>query len=211
MIRDQIDAAAVCLARVIFPNWITTSDGYLLPTARLVPHLLSLSRPCLACAIVSMLATKVWPWWIVMMIVLMGITDKLDGSVARWCGCDGAFGKAMDSTCDKISVVIIMIALKPLIWTPVFWSLIVVECALQIHLSAKSFLAWRSDKTKQLELLTNNYGRAKLIIELVALGELVVFGISDPGLLVGNLLLGTAAMLAIGSLLSKLVNSNTKK
>ncbi len=203
MVQHYLESAAISLIRVAAPRFLTTPEGYVLPTARLLPHLLSISRPALALVIVWLLAIEANWGWAVLVLAGAGATDKLDGSLARWCGCSSAFGQGLDSTCDKIMLVILLIALGPLVWVGVFWALVLAEAALFLLLTIRAGRAWSRGELDQLKLQTNDYGRWKVGIEFIALALLLTWGTSLASL--GNLLLAQAALLASGSLVGKLV------
>ncbi len=86
-----------------------------------IPNLLSYFRIVLIPFIVWMYLIE-QPYWALALVVLSGITDIVDGYVARKFNMVTDFGKALDPLADKVTQGVIMIALifnHPLMWMPV--------------------------------------------------------------------------------------------
>lgn len=78
-----------------------------------LPNILTLSRVPLMFAVVGLMYAQI-PWaataafWL---FIVAGLTDWLDGKIARSRGIVSAFGRFMDSVLDKVLVIGVMIAL----------------------------------------------------------------------------------------------------
>lgn len=68
-----------------------------------IPNLLSLFRLCLIPLIVWLYVVKQNPYLTLLVLVLSGITDVVDGIIARRCGMVSDFGKALDPVADKLT------------------------------------------------------------------------------------------------------------
>lgn len=73
-----------------------------------LPNLLSLSRILLAALFPLTLAH---PWWSFAVLAVAGLTDVLDGWLARRSHRAGALGSAVDAIADKLFVLCIVLAL----------------------------------------------------------------------------------------------------
>ena len=169
---------------------------------RVVPHLLSLSRVGLAVVIWRLLLVPASLWVIVALFILAMITDRLDGTWARLYGGETTFGQMLDPFCDKLFLVILLLAFLPLIWWPVFWLLIGLELALALtpllsHLN-DDYRWFRSG----IAIRANRWGKTKFVCECVALSLLIVFGATLGAL--ANLILALACPLALLSVTKKL-------
>ncbi len=86
-----------------------------------IPNLLSFFRIFLIPFIVWMYFIE-QPYWALALVVLSGVTDVVDGYVARTFNMVTDIGKALDPIADKVTQGVIMIALIvhfPLMWIPV--------------------------------------------------------------------------------------------
>ncbi len=104
-----------------------------------IPNILSFFR-------IALIPFIVWlylidqPYWALALVVLSGLTDIVDGYVARKFNMVTDFGKAIDPIADKVTQGVIMIALVvnfPLMWLPI--GIMVVKEALAFTLRLIAF------------------------------------------------------------------------
>lgn len=68
-----------------------------------IPNVLSLFRLCLIPVIVWLYIIREDYFWTLMILILSGITDIVDGIIARKCNMISDFGKAFDPIADKLT------------------------------------------------------------------------------------------------------------
>lgn len=68
-----------------------------------VPNVLSFFRLCLIPIIVWLYISKEDYFWTLMVLLLSGLTDVVDGIIARKCNMISDFGKAFDPIADKLT------------------------------------------------------------------------------------------------------------
>ena len=68
-----------------------------------VPNVLSFFRLCLIPIIVWLYISKEDYFWTLMVLLLSGLTDVVDGIIARKCNMISDFGKAFDPVADKLT------------------------------------------------------------------------------------------------------------
>lgn len=86
-----------------------------------VPNILSFFRLALIPLIIWMYCVEKSPLWTLGIIILSGITDVVDGAIARHFNMITDFGKALDPIADKLTQIAILICLLfrfPLMWLP---------------------------------------------------------------------------------------------
>ena len=76
-----------------------------------VPNVLSLFRLLLIPVIVWLYTVKKDPVWTVAVLVLSGVTDIVDGIIARKCHMISDFGKAFDPVADKLTQIAMLFCL----------------------------------------------------------------------------------------------------
>src|ERR1700722_6206154 len=100
---------------------------------------------------------------------LAGLTDFLDGKIARRRGLITNFGKLMDPLADKILICSAFIAFVGLGWMPAWMVVIIVARGLAI--TGLRLLA----ASKNLVLAAEGYGKHKTISQIVAILAILVF------------------------------------
>ena len=76
-----------------------------------IPNLLSFFRLLLIPVIIWLYAEKQDPLWACAFLVLSGITDVVDGIIARRCHMISDFGKALDPVADKLTQIAMLFCL----------------------------------------------------------------------------------------------------
>ena len=76
-----------------------------------IPNILSLFRLLLIPVIVWLYVVKENPVWTTVMLTLSGVTDIVDGIIARKCHMVSNFGKAFDPVADKLTQIAMLFCL----------------------------------------------------------------------------------------------------
>jgi len=76
-----------------------------------IPNLLSLFRICLIPVIVWLYCVKENYLWTTITLVISGLTDVVDGFIARRFGMISDFGKAFDPVADKLTQIVTLYCL----------------------------------------------------------------------------------------------------
>ena len=76
-----------------------------------IPNLLSLFRLLLIPVVVWLYTVKHDPLWTCVILVLSGITDVVDGIIARKCHMVSDLGKALDPVADKLTQIAMLFCL----------------------------------------------------------------------------------------------------
>lgn len=126
-----------------------------------LPNILSISRvlilPFVWCAVHT--GTKQSLFWATILILVMFITDMLDGYIAKRYKLTTKLGRILDHVCDKISVAVVMLIVVVYFDFPL-WVFLVVAVRDLINLLANSLFTLRSR-----EVLRPNYtGKMSFII-----------------------------------------------
>lgn len=105
---------------------------------KLIPHLLSASRIALCLPLLLMDAMTI-PFWV--LYLTAGLTDMIDGFLARRCGVESLFGARLDSFSDFVFVITVGYKLFPwLILPTVLWMLIVLIAIVKIVNAVSSYV-----------------------------------------------------------------------
>lgn len=86
-----------------------------------IPNILSFFRLALIPLIIWLYLVKKSPEWTIAAIILSGVTDIIDGFIARHFHMVTDFGKALDPAADKltqIAIIICLVSRFPLMWIP---------------------------------------------------------------------------------------------
>lgn len=108
---------------------------------------------------VAMLFIDVFSAAFYVIYTLSGISDVLDGAVARATGTSTEFGKKMDSAADMLFYVVMMVRVFPELWEvfPVWlWGIIAVYCILRIVIYV--YVAWKYHCFASLHTYLNKLG-----------------------------------------------------
>lgn len=76
-----------------------------------IPNVLSFFRLCLIPVIVWLYCVEEDSLWTMLVLILSGVTDVVDGIIARRCGMVSDFGKAFDPVADKLTQIAMLFCL----------------------------------------------------------------------------------------------------
>lgn len=139
------------------------------------PNLLTLSRVPLVFVIVGLLHLPVSGMGTVAFVIFIlgGLTDWLDGYLARKQGIVSDFGKLMDALTDKIFILGLLVSLLAIGMIPVSWGL---PCVLLILSREFMITGLRLVAANKGEVLAaEQSGKFKTVIQILAVG-LLLFG-----------------------------------
>ena len=165
-----------------------------------LPNLLTLSRICVIPVILALLffPNPLNRWIALILFAFAGLTDFLDGYLARHRGEVSAFGRFLDPIADKLlvaSVIMILVAidqLEGLIVVPA----IVILCREILVSGLREYLA-----EIQVPLPVSRLAKWKTVLQMIALGFLVVGDSAGPAGwpvdVIGNTGLWIAAVLTL--------------
>ncbi len=86
-----------------------------------IPNILSFLRLALIPLIIYLYIFENSPEWTMLVLIISGITDIIDGIIARKCNMVTDFGKALDPVADKVTqgaVLLCLLTRFPLMWIP---------------------------------------------------------------------------------------------
>ena len=143
-----------------------------------VPNYLTLGR-ILLIPIVMVLLTKISPeksdsynymigWIASGIFILGGLSDLVDGYLARKFNIDSIFGKYFDPLADKLMVLAVMVMLIPLHRIPAW--MVVIFIAREIGITALRGIA----SAEGLEMPADQWGKKKTVLQTIALVALMV-------------------------------------
>jgi cardiolipin synthase len=158
-----------------------------------IPNLLSLSRLPLGLMVIFLINSPIRLYAIFTIFVVAGITDFLDGYLARKWNQTSKIGRRLDPACDKAFVVEVLIAVWGRAWAPLAWGLVGIEAFFLLIAAVGYHKQANEEEAKPTEL-----GKWKMAVECASLGAFVL------GLVpLGNRLLAAAIVLAIASGIQK--------
>ncbi len=136
--------------------------------------------------------------------IVAGITDWLDGWIARRYGMTSAFGAFLDPVADKLMVAIALILIvqrNPDVWLAVSSAVIIGR-----EITVSALREWMAELGEGARVRVAWTGKIKTILQMVAIGFLLyrepLLGL--PVLTIGIVLLVAAAVLTIVSMISYL-------
>jgi len=165
-----------------------------------LPNLLTLSRIGVTPILLALLYfhSPVTRWIALVLFASAGLTDYLDGYLARHRGEVSAFGRILDPIADKLlvsSVIVILVAIdqiQGLVVVPA----IVILCREILVSGLREYLA-----EVQVAMPVSRLAKWKTVLQMVALGFLVVGDEAGPDILavdaIGNTGLWVAAVLTL--------------
>ena len=112
-------------------------------------------------------------WLILLLAILIGLSDFLDGKIARYFNIKSTFGSALDRLRDKIFICPTLVILLCHYWEKTFQSfflatlnaaLIIVVILIEILL----FIVWFFSIIKKLDSASNYYGQVKMFLQFMA-------------------------------------------
>ncbi len=137
-----------------------------------LPNLLTLSRVPFLFAIVALMLAE-WPAAASLALVfffLAGITDWLDGAIARRQGLVSDFGKLMDALTDKILVVGLMIAIVAFGLAPAYTVfLVLLVLSREFLITGMRMMA----VTRGIVVAAEKAGKQKTVTQIIAVGLLL--------------------------------------
>ncbi|TVS12311.1 MAG: CDP-diacylglycerol--glycerol-3-phosphate 3-phosphatidyltransferase [Wenzhouxiangella sp.] len=136
--------------------------------------------------------------------IVAGITDWLDGWIARRYGMTSAFGAFLDPVADKLMVAVALILIvqrNPDVWLAVPAAVIIGR-----EITVSALREWMAELGEGARVRVAWTGKFKTILQMVAIGFLLyrepLLGL--PVLTIGTVLLVAAAVLTILSMISYL-------
>lgn len=133
LFRPLIDRIAKKLARIgLTPNLTT-----------LIMLILSL-----ICFLLLFIAKIEWLFGI--FVFLIGIFDGLDGAIARFLNEESKFGGFLDSIADRISEIIIFLAILLSFWNQRLWGLIDINFIIYVSLGASLFISYARARAQNI-------------------------------------------------------------
>lgn len=145
--------------------------SFLVPIVLNLPNLLTLSRVPLTFIVVALMYQS-WPGAATLAFVLFvgaGISDWLDGYIARKQGIVSNFGKFMDALTDKIFVIGLMVAFVAIYHNPIWIVLALITLCREFMVSGMRMLA----SSKGVVVAADRGGKAKTLTQLIAIGFLL--------------------------------------
>jgi cardiolipin synthase len=147
----------------------------------------------------AVLGYGLWLRWVAFAIfVVAGITDVLDGYVARAWGQQSTFGRMLDPIADKllVSSCLLMLAVDETIKGPALWAAIVILCREILVSGLREYLA-----ELRVSVPVTALAKWKTFLQLVAVGFLIAGEAGDQILpvttLTGVVLLWLSAILTL--------------
>ncbi|ODN66902.1 CDP-diacylglycerol--glycerol-3-phosphate 3-phosphatidyltransferase [Methylophaga muralis] len=171
-----------------------------------LPNLLSLLRVLLIPVLVALYfapgpnATI----WATMIFVLAGITDWLDGYLARRMNLTSPFGAFIDPVADKLIVVVALLLI--LYKSPVWFILLPVIVIVFREITISALREWMAEIGARHVVQVSSVGKWKTTFQMIAIGCLIfykpLFGL--PVFEIGVALLYVAALLTLTSMITYL-------
>lgn len=166
-----------------------------------VPNALSLMRLVLVPLVVALIGQGQW-FWAFVLFVLCGVTDAIDGFVAKRFGMQTELGSYLDPIADKALLISIYITLALKDVLPDWLAIVVVSRDLMII--GGVILAWILDKPIPINPLW--LGKANTVVQILFASmklAFLAFGISSPLFLtVGMALVTLLTLVSMGAYLA---------
>jgi len=171
-----------------------------------LPNLLSLLRVLLIPVLVILYfaPNPSAPIWATVVFVLAGITDWLDGYLARRMDLSTPFGAFIDPVADKLIVVVALLLI--LYKSPVWFILLPVIVIVFREITISALREWMAEIGARHVVQVSSIGKWKTTFQMIAIGCLIfykpLFGL--PVFEIGVGLLYVAALLTLTSMISYL-------
>ena len=172
-----------------------------------VPNLLTLLRVALIPVIVFLYCLPVDGVYAATVFLLAGLTDWLDGYLARSLAQSSRFGEVLDPVADKLMVVVALVLLvsdrqladsllAPLIFT------LVAAVVIGREIAVSALREWMAEMGERGVVAVGNLGKIKTTIQIIAITLLLSKGnLGDlPSLIVGEILFYAAGGLTLWSM-----------
>ena len=176
-----------------------------------VPNLLTLLRIALIPFIVVLYLTGASGIWIAGIFLLTSATDWLDGFLARRMNQVSPFGEFLDPVADKLMITVVLVmlvsdrqVLNATLNPGVFTVVTAIIIGREIAISA--LREWMAEIGSRTRVAVNQLGKVKTTVQMIAI-TLLLYQYDlwmVPVFRVGEVLLYTAAMLTLWSMISYL-------
>jgi len=190
---------------MLFSGMTTTTNPTSSARAFALPNLLTYGRIAAVPIVVgcmylqSILEAGLWLRWVALFVfITAGLTDVLDGYVARAWGQQSSFGRMLDPIADKllVSSCLLMLAADGTIRGWALWAAIVILCREILVSGLREYLAELRVKVQVTRL-----AKWKTFLQLLAVGFLIAGEAGDLILpitsLIGLMLLWLSALLTL--------------
>ena len=171
------------------------------------PNLLTLFRMALIPVVVALYFMPIAGVYVTAVFLLAGLTDWLDGYLARRLEQTSQFGAFLDPVADKLVVAVILVLLvsdSDVLGRVVSQKLFIVAIAVIIgrEIAVSALREWVAQSGVQPSIAVSALGKVKTTVQIIAIA-LLLYGedlIGFPTLLVGELMLYVASALTIWSM-----------
>jgi cardiolipin synthase len=166
-----------------------------------IPNALSLMRLVLVPLVVALIGQGQW-FWAFALFVLCGVTDAIDGFIAKRYGMQTELGSYLDPIADKALLISIYVTLALKDVLPDWLAIVVVSRDLMII--GGVILAWIVDRPIPINPLW--LGKANTVVQILFAAmklAFLAFGISSPLFLaVGMMLVTLLTLVSMGAYLA---------
>lgn len=167
-----------------------------LRTVWTIPNVISVLRLLILLPLTVVFLLQNWYLWALISLAALGLTDWLDGFLARSLGQISEFGKTLDPIADRLSVVVVVGALSVLRIVP--WQFVATILSVDVILSIATVIWFRGVPGIEVSMV----GKVRTAVVLFALPTLILgqatgwHWIDTTGLVL--LLIGTAGHIIAG-------------
>lgn len=150
---------------------------------------------------------KLGHWYMAVLFTLAGISDALDGYLARKWNQTSKLGAFLDPVADKLLVVTMLVlvvsdmGLRSSLWSS-FMFVLVIIVIIGREITVSALREWMAELGKRTNVAVSTVGKYKTGMQMTAIGCLLfqkpLFGL--PIILLGELLLYAAGILTIWSM-----------
>lgn len=171
-----------------------------------LPNLLSLLRVLLipVLVVLYLIPTPNATIWATLVFIVAGITDWLDGYMARRMNLTSPFGAFIDPVADKLIVVVALLLI--LYKSPVWFILLPAIVIVFREITISALREWMAEIGARHVVQVSSVGKWKTTFQMIAIGCLIfykpLFGL--PVFKIGVGLLYVAALLTLTSMISYL-------
>ena len=175
------------------------------------PNLFTLFRMALIPVVVALYFIPVAGVYVTAVFLLAGLTDWLDGYLARRLDQTSEFGAFLDPVADKLVVAVVLVLLVSdgdVLARVVSQKLFIVAVAVIMgrEIAVSALREWVAQSGIQPSIAVSTLGKVKTTVQIIAIA-LLLYGqdlVGFPTLLVGELMLYVASALTIWSMVGYL-------
>ena len=175
------------------------------------PNLLTLFRMALIPVVVALYFMPIAGVYVTAVFLLAGLTDWLDGYLARRLDQTSQFGAFLDPVADKLFVAVVLVLLVSdgdVLGRVVSQKLFIVAVAVIMgrEIAVSALREWVAQSGVQPSIAVSTLGKVKTTVQIIAIA-LLLYGqdlIGFPTLLVGESMLYVASALTIWSMVGYL-------